>query len=112
MGGPPIYKVVKNRKVPSYLHAECVKPPQNWYFFLLMRLSGAGASRLPLPFQFALRTRKHKRTPPLLLVVPWPAAKQMRLDGARGRGLPPVPLRPRQPGLAEGYGTLDQAYAG
>ena len=48
----------------------------------------------------------------LLLVVPWPAAKQMRLDGARGRGLPPVPLRPRQPGLAEGYGTLDQAYAG
>ena len=36
----------------------------------------------------------------------------MRLDGARGRGLPPVPLRPRQPGLAEGYGTLDQAYAG
>ena len=59
MGGPPIYKVVKNRKVPSYLHAECVKPPQNWYFFLLMRLSGAGASRLSLPFQFALRTRKH-----------------------------------------------------
>ena len=56
MGGPPIYKVVKNRKVPSYLHAECVKPPQNWYFFLSMRLSGAGASRLPLPFQFALRT--------------------------------------------------------
>ena len=55
MGGAPIYKVVKNRKVPSYLHAECVKPPQNWYFFL-MRLSGAGASRLPLPFQFALRT--------------------------------------------------------
>ena len=81
-----------------------------------MRLSGAGASRLPLPFQFALRTLraniKDTARGAYVARLPWPAAKQMRLDGARGRGLPPVPLRPRQPGLAEGYGTLDQAYAG
>ena len=82
------------------------------------RLLGTGAEEAQ-----SAADRTHVRCPPLtgravdtaeplLLVVPWPAAKQMRLDGARGRGLPPVPLRPRQPGLAEGYGTLDQAYAG
>ena len=113
MGGPPIYKVVKNRKVPSYLHAECVKPPQNWYFFFinapLRRRRLPTIPSLPMP---TVRANIKDTAEPLLLVVPWPAAKQMRLDGARGRGLPPVPLRPRQPGLAEGYGTLDQAYAG
>ena len=56
MGGPPIYRA---ERYPLIFMQNASNHRKTGNFFLLMRLSGAGASRLSLPFQFALRTRKH-----------------------------------------------------
>ena len=48
-----------------------------------MRLSGAGASRLSVPLQIlpSVRANIKNTAEPLLLVVPWPAAKQNLVYG-------------------------------
>eukprot|EP00964_Phaeocystis_antarctica_P154120 scaffold122676_cov18-Phaeocystis_antarctica.AAC.1 len=70
MGGGGIYKVVNNGNIPSYLHAECVKPPQKRPFLVRTR---HGHGRLSL------------------LVAPCYDQQSRRLlDRARGCALPAV----------------------
>ena len=123
MGAAHIHKVVKNRNIPSYLHAECVKSPQAGDFFLinapLRKKYGAGAQRLQVSLSDTLALPRGRDTDTrgvACLCSSCHGQQQSRrlLDETRGCALPPpVQVRPRhvrhQPGLAEEYGTHDEA---